>query len=83
MICAVYGIVAFVDVPLVYLSTKLMKDIHPTSISLEPTMQLTLLVWFVAVAFLTGGLMVSEYQNARAARRLLEEPLPEPAGEPA
>ena len=47
--------VAFVDVPLVYVSTKLMTDIHPSSISLEPPMRLTLLVWFVAVAMLASG----------------------------
>ena len=84
MICAVYGIVAFVDVPLVYVSTKLMPDIHPSSISLEPPMRLTLLVWFVAVSFLVLGVTTSEYKNARAMRRLLEDDHAlEPAGETA
>lgn len=83
MVCAVYGIVAFVDVPLVYLSTKLMSDIHPTSISLEGPMRLTLLVWFAAVALLTGGVITNEFRNARTTRRLLEEEPAEPAGEPA
>lgn len=85
MICAVYAIVAFVDVPLVYVSTKLMPDIHPSSISLEPPMRLTLLVWFVGVGLLTAGVIASEYRNLRTLRRLQEEPTPDGAtyGEPA
>ena len=35
VVCAVYGIAAFLDVPLVYLSVKLMPDIHPSEISEE------------------------------------------------
>jgi heme exporter protein C len=70
MVCAVYAIVAFVDVPLVYLSTKLMKDIHPTSISLEAPMRLTLLSWAVAVAFLVVGLIVTDFQVDKRAREL-------------
>src|SRR5439155_1180764 len=35
IIGAVYGIVAFLDVPLVYLSVRLMPDIHPVSVTLS------------------------------------------------
>lgn len=73
MVCAVYAIVAFVDVPLVYLSTKLMKDIHPTSITLEPEMRLTLLAWAVPVVFLVVGLIVTDFQVVKRARELLIE----------
>jgi len=58
-ICAVYGLAAFIDVPLVYVSVKLMPDIHPSSVELEPTMQLTLLVWFIAIPLLTAGLIAA------------------------
>lgn len=73
MICAIYGIVAFIDVPLVWVSTKLMPDIHPSSISLEPKMRLTLLVWAVAVLLLTTGLITAGYRIARHDRERLAE----------
>jgi len=62
MVCAVYGLIAFLDVPLVYLSTKLMLDIHPSSIALAPTMKTTLLVWFVPVTLMTAGLILARYR---------------------
>src|ERR1043166_3989344 len=40
VISAIYAIIAFLDVPLVYLSVKLMPDIHPSSIELAPQMKL-------------------------------------------
>lgn len=71
LIAAVYSIIAFLDVPLVWLSTKMMPDIHPTSISLAPQMRITLLVWFAPVVLLTAGLIVVRYQLNR---RLQLEP---------
>ena len=62
LISAVYGLVAFLDVPLVYLSTKIMEDIHPTNVELAPQMQKTLLFWFVPVMLLTAGLIVSRFR---------------------
>jgi heme exporter protein C len=58
---AVYGVVAFVDVPLVYLSVRLMPDVHPSSIPMTPEMKLTLVPWF---AFFAAG-----------AALLIEEPV--------
>ncbi|MDR2124139.1 MAG: cytochrome c biogenesis protein CcsA [Desulfovibrio sp.] len=49
-ICAVFGIVAFLDVPLVFCSAWLWSYIHPPSISLEPEMKLTLAVCLAAFA---------------------------------
>ncbi|MDR1685889.1 MAG: cytochrome c biogenesis protein CcsA [Desulfovibrio sp.] len=49
-ICAVFGIVAFLDVPLVFFSARLWSYIHPPSISLEPEMKLTLAVCLAAFA---------------------------------
>jgi heme exporter protein C len=68
MVCAVYAVAAFLDVPLVYLSSKLMNDIHPKSITLATTeMKLTLAAWFVPVTLLIGGLVTA--WTVRAARR--------------
>lgn len=61
MISAVYGIVAFIDVPFVYLSVKLLPDIHPASIGLAPAMKLTLLLWFVPITLLAIGLLRAGY----------------------
>jgi heme exporter protein C len=57
MVCAAYGIIAFLDVPLVYLSVRLMPDIHPTSVKLAAPMKLTLMAWFVPVLLMAGGLL--------------------------
>jgi heme exporter protein C len=58
LISAVYGLIAFIDVPLVHMSTRLMPDIHPISIEMAPAMKLTLLCWFVPVTMLAFGLIV-------------------------
>jgi len=60
VISAMYGIIAFIDVPMVYLSVRLMPDVHPTSIQLAWPMKLTLLVWFVPVILLTVGLILAK-----------------------
>jgi heme exporter protein C len=75
-VSAVYSIIAFLDVPLVYLSSRLMTDIHPSSIELAPQMKLTLLAWFVPVLMLSAGLIVAKFlvnQNDRAAARAVED----------
>ncbi len=69
MVCAVYAVAAFLDVPLVYLSSKLMPDIHPPSISLPAIeMRITLAVWFVPVTLLTAGMVVAFMHMSRLAR---------------
>lgn len=80
VICAVYGVVAFLDVPLVYLSVRLMPDIHPSSITLEPAMKQTLGFWFIPVIMLTIGLVVSGFRLAsrQAALNVVRDlPMPE------
>ncbi len=70
IVCAIYGIVAFLDVPLVHLSTRMLPDIHPTSIELADPMKLTLGVYFVPVTLFTMGLIHLRYVlNARERRR--------------
>ncbi len=72
VISATYGVAAFLDVPLVYFSTRLLPDIHPTSISLDPEMKLTLLAWFAPLTLLMGGLLVTRFRlNVRL--RALDE----------
>lgn len=73
LVSAVYGLVAFLDVPLVYLSVKLMpQDIHPASIALEPQMKTTLLFWFLPVTLLNIGLIALGYAVQRK-RTLIEQ----------
>jgi heme exporter protein C len=66
VVSAVYGVIAFLDVPLVYLSVRLLPDIHPTSIELAWPMKLTLMVWFVPVVLLAVGLVIAKYRCNRA-----------------
>jgi heme exporter protein C len=72
VIGAVYGVIAFLDVPLVWLSTRLMPDIHPTSIELASPMKLTLAVWFVPVLMLAGGMVLAKFSLNRQRRRASE-----------
>jgi heme exporter protein C len=79
VICAVYGIIAFLDVPLVWLSVRLMPDIHPTSITLAPAMQLTLQLWFIPVVMLMVGLIAARFainRRTRAAQAHRHEEIP-------
>lgn len=75
MVASLYGAAAFLDIPLVYLSVKLMDDIHPASISLAPEMKTTLLVWFVPVTMLLAGLITSRYKLNRVHRQLQQQKL--------
>lgn len=63
--CAVYGVIAFLDVPLLYLSIKLMPDRHPTRIDLTAPMQQTLFFWFLPMALLGAGLIATCYRRSR------------------
>jgi heme exporter protein C len=63
IIAAVYAIVAFLDVPLVYLSTRLMPDIHPVSVQLAGSMRITLIAWFVPVLMLAAGAVTVIYRR--------------------
>jgi heme exporter protein C len=77
-IAAIYCIIAFLDVPLVWLSARLIPDIHPGSIRLESTMKLTLAAWFVPMTLMTAGLIVARFslnrREAEAARLAGELP---------
>jgi heme exporter protein C len=65
VVAAVYGVIAFLDVPLVYLSARLMPDIHPGSVELAPAMKATLGMWFGPVMMMAAGMVVMRYRVAR------------------
>ena len=69
VVSAVYGVVAFLDVPLVWLSAKLIPDIHPSSITLAPEMKLTLAIWFVPITLIAAGLVVGRFLLNREDRQ--------------
>ena len=66
IVTGVYGIVAFLDVPLLYLSLKLLPDVHPTVSGLTPEMYSVLWVWFAGVTLLSGGAIVARFLSAQA-----------------
>ena len=71
VLSAVYGVIAFLDVPLVWLSVRLIPDsIHPPSVPMEHRMKVTMAVWFVPVTLLTIGWITARYL-ANARRRAL------------
>jgi heme exporter protein C len=74
LVSAVYGTLAFLDVPLVWLSARMMPDIHPGSVSLTMEMKLTLAAWFVPVTMLTAMLIALHYRVNRIAQPLPESP---------
>jgi len=73
IVCAVYGLTAFLDVPIVYLSSKLLPDVHPSSIQLITPMKITLLVWFVPVTMIAAGLIATRFSLNRIQRRREQE----------
>ena len=63
-ISAVYAVAAFLDVPLVWLSVRMMPDIHPTSITMTGPMKLTLAAWLVPVTMLTAGMIFALFKSS-------------------
>jgi heme exporter protein C len=83
VIAAVYAIIAFLDVPLVWLSARMMPDIHPGSITLAPAMKITLLVWFVPVTMLSIGLTVARFTLIRRSTNSSDSSNAKPSLQPA
>ena len=65
IVAAMYGIIASLDVPLVYLSACMMPEIHPAPVELDPAMRLALVAMFVPVTLAALGLIVMRYLVAR------------------
>lgn len=64
-ISAVYAVAAFLDVPLVWLSARLMPDIHPPSIGLTYAMKVSLAAWFVPITLLSAGMILAFFKSSR------------------
>jgi len=58
-ICAVFGIIAFIDVPMVIISARFIPDIHRPGFSFSSSWQSAAFVLSVAVMMLLGALMIS------------------------
>lgn len=65
LVAAVYGIIAFLDVPLIYLSARMIPDIHPGNVELDRAMIVTLLYWFLPVLLVAVGVTVGGFLRAR------------------
>lgn len=69
-LCAVLGIIAFLDVPLVFFSARMWRSIHPAvfaskSGGLEPEMLVTVLVSLTAWGLLTLSLVLARWRIMR------------------
>jgi heme exporter protein C len=67
-VCAMYGVIAFLDVPLVYLSMKLLPDRHPSDLHLLPREVMTLVYWFLPATMFWIGLVLVLFRHAVRAR---------------
>ena len=61
-LAAVFGIIGFVDVPIVFMSTRWWRSIHPTLVqtdkmNVEPSMLLTMIITFVSFTILYAFLL--------------------------
>jgi heme exporter protein C len=65
-VCAAFGVVAFLDVPLVYLSVQFLPDSHISPGVRTASMHHTLLVSTLAATVLTMCLVLSWYRGLRA-----------------
>ncbi len=75
LVCAVLGVVAFLDVPLVFYSARLWRSVHPAVFGqkgggLEPEMWHTVLAGLAAVGLLWAGMLWARVAQARAVARL-------------
>lgn len=74
-LCAVVGIVAFADVPLVFLSARLWRSIHPAVFAsegggLEPEMLTTVLISLVSFGIFWAALLGMRLQQIRMAEQM-------------
>lgn len=74
-LCAVVGIVAFLDVPLVFLSARMWRSIHPAvfankSGGLEPEMRVAVIVAVISFGFLWAALLGLRTGQIRLKTRL-------------
>jgi heme exporter protein C len=70
---AVYALIAYLDIPLVYLSARLLPDLHPGNITLELSMKLTLALSFIPITLIALGLLAAQYRLHRLQRAARDE----------
>lgn len=75
IVCAVVGIAAFLDVPLVFVSARIFRSIHPAvfgsrGAGLEPEMQLTAAACIIAYGLFWVGLVWFRTRQLRLAGRV-------------
>lgn len=75
MISAVLGIVAFLDVPLVFLSARIFRSIHPAvfaneSGGLEPEMRLVAIICVIATGFIWFALLLFRKQQLNSGQHI-------------
>lgn len=57
-LCAVFGVIAFVDVPFVYISARLMRDIHRPNFSFDSSWQSAALGLAIAATIMLASVLV-------------------------
>jgi len=77
MVAAVLGVVAFLNVPLVFLSARMWRSIHPAVFAsegggLEPEMLTTVIVCVVSLGLLTAGLLMFRFRQKNIQERVLD-----------
>lgn len=65
IVSAIYGALAFLDVPLLYLSAKLLPDVHPAGSGMASTMHATLWIWMAGVTLLSAGMIAQRFRLGR------------------
>ena len=75
LVCAVVGVAAFLDVPLVFVSARIWRSIHPAVFAsreggLEPEMKLTAVACVVALGLFWAGLVWVRKRQLDLAARL-------------
>ncbi|MBD5627638.1 MAG: cytochrome c biogenesis protein CcsA [Desulfovibrio sp.] len=75
LVCAVVGVAAFLDVPLVFVSARIWRSIHPAVFAsreggLEPEMKLTAVACVVALGLFWGALVWLRKRQLDLAARL-------------
>lgn len=75
LVCAVVGVAAFLDVPLVFVSARIWRSIHPAVFAargggLEPEMKLTALACVLALGLFWAGLVWLRKRQLDLAARL-------------
>lgn len=75
MICAVVGIVAFIDVPLVFVSARLWRSIHPAVFAargggLDEAMKVTVMACVAAFGFVWAALVLARKEQMDMAGRV-------------